>query len=199
MRLLQGRFNPVASPYGWHDDNGSPGAEYTITRGNNVYASEDIDDDNQPGYSPDGGAGLVFDFVKPNTQNTADWLDASITNLFYMNNIMHDVYYQYGFDEQSGNFQANNYGNGGADGDEVNAQAQDGSGLNNANFGTPPDGGNPRMQMSIWDQAATPRMFYVDNPQSIAGRYESGAADFEIRCAKYTIEWKLVIAYDNRK
>jgi hypothetical protein len=27
-----------------------------------------------------------------------------------MNNIMHDVWYQYGFDEASGNFQANNYG-----------------------------------------------------------------------------------------
>ena len=41
-----------------------------------------------------------------------------------------------------------NYGrarNGG--GDPVNADAQDGSGLNNANFATPPDGQSPRMQM----------------------------------------------------
>jgi hypothetical protein len=33
------------------------------------------------------------------------YIDAN-TNLFYMNNIMHDVWYQYGFDEASGNFQA---------------------------------------------------------------------------------------------
>jgi hypothetical protein len=27
----------------------------------------------------------------------------------YMNNIMHDVWYQYGFNEANGNFQENNY------------------------------------------------------------------------------------------
>jgi hypothetical protein len=30
----------VASPYGWHDTNGVTGAEYTITRGNNVWAKD---------------------------------------------------------------------------------------------------------------------------------------------------------------
>ncbi len=64
----------------------------------------------------------------------------AITNLFYMNNMMHDIWYQYGFDEASGNFQENNYSNGGLVGDSVFADAQDGGGLNNANFGTPPDG-----------------------------------------------------------
>jgi len=48
---------------------------------------------------------------------------------------MHDVWYQYGFNEASGNFQENNYGNGGAGSDSVNADAQDGSGTNNANHG----------------------------------------------------------------
>ena len=43
--------------------------------------------------------------------------------------------YQYGFDEASGNFQENNYGNGGAGSDYVNAEAQDGSGTCNANYG----------------------------------------------------------------
>ena len=33
--------------------------------------------------------------------------------------------------------------------DSVNAEAQDGSGTCNANFGTPPDGSNPTMQMYI--------------------------------------------------
>ena len=57
--------------------------------------------------------------------------------------------YQYGFDEASGNFQENNYGNGGAGSDYVNAEAQDGSGTCNANMGTPADGGNPTMQMYV--------------------------------------------------
>ena len=57
--------------------------------------------------------------------------------------------YRYGFTEAAGNFQVNNYGNGGLGGDAVNAEAQDGGGTNNANFGTPPDGTQPRMQMYV--------------------------------------------------
>src|SRR5690554_8024788 len=45
--------NLSASPYGWHDTNGQPGVEFTTTRGNNVYASEDRNANNQLGYSPD--------------------------------------------------------------------------------------------------------------------------------------------------
>ena len=54
-----------------------------------------------------------------------------------MNNLLHDVHYHYGFDEAAGNFQVNNYGHGGLGGDPVQADAQDGSGINNANFATP--------------------------------------------------------------
>ena len=43
---------------------------------------------------------------------------------------MHDVWYNYGFNEANGNFQQNNYGRGGAASDYVNADAQDGSGTN---------------------------------------------------------------------
>ena len=57
-----------------------------------------------------------------------------MTNLFYWNNLFHDVLYRYGFDEASGNFQANNYGRGGLGGDYVRAEAADGAGTNNANF-----------------------------------------------------------------
>jgi hypothetical protein len=49
---------------------------------------------------------------------------AATTNLFY-SNVMYDVWYQYGFNE-NGNFQENNE-RGGAGGDYVNAEAQDGS------------------------------------------------------------------------
>ncbi len=139
--------NAIASPYGWHDTNGSNGAEYTITRGNNVHAYED---GNNPGFSPNGGSALTFDFPLNTTYSSSNQSESAvITNLFYWNNIIHDVMYQYGFDEASGNFQQNNYGNGGSGNDYVQAEAQDGSGTCNANFGTPGDGSRPRMQMYV--------------------------------------------------
>ena len=136
-----------ASPFGWHDTNGAAGAEFTDTRGNNVNAQEDKDANNTGGTRPDGGAGLLFDFPFNPGQSAQANESAAVVNLFYWNNVIHDVLYNYGFDEVSGNFQNNNYGNGGAGADQVEADALDGSGTNNANFQTPPDGTPGRMQM----------------------------------------------------
>jgi hypothetical protein len=172
--LLTAPHNVIASPFGWHDTDGVAGPEYTITRGNNVYVQLDEDNDNGTfGYSPDGGSTLNFNFPLDMEGETADtYKDASVTNLFYVNNVMHDIWYQYGFDEASGNFQANNYGRGAAlafpptDGDEVIADGQDGSGKNNANFATPRDGTNPRMQMFLW---SNPEL--IINTGSLIGKY----------------------------
>ncbi len=133
--------NATASPFGWHDTNGVAGPEFTVTTGNNVDAHKGSD-------RPDGTASLIFDFPIDLNQNPASNTAPYITNLFYWNNIVHDVLYQYGFDEVSGNFQENNYGNGGAGSDSVNANAQ-ASGNCNANFGTPADGSNPTMNMFL--------------------------------------------------
>lgn len=73
------------------------------------------------------------------------------------NNYIHDIFYQYGFDEPSGNFQENNFGRGGAQNDAVQANAQDGAGTNNANFATPVDGQRPRMRMYVWTTATPNR------------------------------------------
>ncbi len=140
----------LASPFGWHDLDGIEGAEQTITAGNNVYASDDIANTNTAGSSPDGGDSLVFDYPYDVEGLSTDNLNAAITNLFVWNNYMHDVTYHYGFDEESGNFQSNNYGRGGLGDDNVIAEAQDGSKTNNADFATPPDGSNGRMQMYLW-------------------------------------------------
>ncbi|MDH4474642.1 MAG: T9SS-dependent M36 family metallopeptidase [Fluviicola sp.] len=168
----------IASPFGWHDDNGVAGDEYTITRGNNVYASDDINDDDIPGYSPDGGGANDFDFPYDSLLGVQGNLDAVITNLFYMNNMMHDIWYQYGFDEPSGNFQTLNYSGDGLGNDVVFADAQDGSGTNNANFGTPPEGESPRMQMYLWTEANVPDLLTVNDPSGIAGSYTSSTAGF---------------------
>ena len=142
---------PNASPFGWHDTDGVAGPELTITSGNNVFAYEDRDGNGIPGFSPDGGPNLIFDHpIDLAIENPVMYTDVAVTNLFYMNNIIHDVLYQYGFDEVAGNFQENNYGNGGAGSDPVNAEAQSGADIGNANnafMGTPPDGFNPTMMM----------------------------------------------------
>lgn len=178
-QLITNPHNTNASPYGWHDVNGVAGNEFTTTRGNNAYAYDDVDADNTPGASPDGGAGLLFDFPYGGTGVQAStYLPAATTNLFYMNNMMHDVWYQYGFNEVNGNFQKNNYNKGGTSsfqGDAVNAEAQDGGGVapnvNNANFSTPIDGQKPRMQMFLWNLGPQPKYLTINSPSSIAGDY----------------------------
>ena len=70
--LITDPADPVASPYGWHDTDGVPGAEYTITRGNNVHAYQDIFNLNQSvGGEPDGGPNLDFDFPLDLTERFA--------------------------------------------------------------------------------------------------------------------------------
>ena len=154
--LVQNPADPSASPLGWHDTNGAAGPEFTVTRGNNVHAYADRDNNNVPdlGSDPDGGASLTFDFALDLTKRPLDSQAAMVTNLFYWNNVIHDVTHNYGFDEASGNFQVSNYGKGGLGNDDVRAEAQDGSGRNNANFGTGVEGTRPRMQMFEWRSSA---------------------------------------------
>lgn len=142
----------------------------TVTTGNNVEAYLDSDANNAP--DNNNGAGLsvghasaanqdfTFPFsttVDPRTQQAA-----VVTNLFYFNNVMHDFSYNLGFTETSRNFQVNNFGRGGTGNDSVRAEAQDGSGTNNANFATPPDGSRPRMQQYLFTSPNPDRDSSVD-------------------------------------
>lgn len=83
----------------------------------------------------DGGVALLFDFPYNATKEPSTYVDAAVTNLFYWNNMIHDLFYMYGFDEVAGNFQQSNGDKGGAGGDAVIANAQDGSGYNNGKRG----------------------------------------------------------------
>lgn len=151
--LITTAGDPTASPMGWHDDGL---LKYTISRGNNVYAYQD------PGPASTGIPSigglfpwqtLKFDFSLNLSLPPIAYRDAAITNLFYWNNLIHDVFYHYGFDEAAGNFQWDNMNRGGAGLDAVLAEAQDGSGVDNANFLTLPDGLPGRMQMFLWTTA----------------------------------------------
>lgn len=179
--IVESPSNPIASPYGWHDTNGQDGAEYTITRGNNAHAYLDWNGTNSPtSPEPNGGADLIFDFLHDDDFEPIDQPDAATVNLFYVNNMVHDFTYNYGFNEAAGNFQENNYGNGGSASDYVRAEAQDNLNdetvVNNANFSTPPDGGNPRMQMFVWNRDRASRVLRVDEPMSLSGTYNSSPA-----------------------
>ncbi len=142
--------NVLSSPDGWHDINGNT---YTVTKGNNVdvYIDDDNTDSPTNGNADraNGGADLRFFFPLDTSGDPTLYKKAAVTNLFYWNNVIHDVMYNYGFDEASGNFQETNYSGNGLASDYVNAEVQDGGGTCNAFFNTPVDGINPRMQMYL--------------------------------------------------
>ncbi|MBB4599823.1 hypothetical protein HNQ93_000697 [Hymenobacter luteus] len=188
--------DPAVSPYGWHDVDGKPGADSLRTAGNNVYAYEDRNNRNngttelwRGGYAPKGGPNQIFDAPFSNAVTAAPNanLDAAIINLFYWNNMMHDVMARKGFNEASGNFQATNYSGQGRGGDAVFAEAQDAIiansvSLNNANFSTPAEGRNPRMQMYLWDQNITTAS--VTAPASLAGPIAAAEGVFTRRLSR---------------
>ncbi|WP_343073381.1 myxosortase-dependent M36 family metallopeptidase [Pyxidicoccus fallax] len=155
------------------------GAE--VTRGNNVDAFANItppDGYNQGDIRPTVTAPGVFDRtmlfdIQPNANETQ--ISAATTSLFFMNNWLHDWFYDSGFDEASGNAQVSNYGRGGLEGDAINAQAQDFDGTNNANMRTPSDGAAPRMRMYLFSGVRNARLT-VTAPASIAGNYQVGVA-----------------------
>ncbi len=142
----------------------------TVTTGNNAEAYLDTNADNVPdannstglsnGHAFSSTQNFTFPFsttVDPRTQQAA-----VVTNLFYFNNVMHDFSYNLGFTETARNFQVNNFGRGGTGNDSVRAEAQDGSGTNNANFATPPDGSRPRMQQFLFTSPNPDRDSSVD-------------------------------------
>ncbi len=193
--LIANPENALASQKGWHDANTLTGTtaslKYTYTRGNNVWARTDYGGVNPTttstvstanGYAPDGGAALSFDFPYTGTSAVANtYINAACTNLFYMNNVCHDLWYQYGFNEANGNFQNNNYTTVPgtiSNTDYIYADAQDGSTaatptLNNSNFSSPADGSKGRMQMFLWNVAPTYKPLFVVAPNAIAGNYNS--------------------------
>jgi len=172
--LLSGAGNN-ATTNGWHFDGTT---NYNITRGNNVFAYLDAGDLNAPNATtnwPDTSTtaipSLTFtqspDYtVQPTVPNNKKY---ALNNLFYWNNLMHDMYYQYGFTEATGNYQTDNMGRGGNGNDYVQAEAQDGGGTNNANFSAQVDGVRGRMQMYLWNPG--PLTLVVNAPPAIAGNY----------------------------
>ncbi len=134
------------------------------TLGNNVDAY--VDHTSPSGFHPEEGefrAAITAPATFDHNYNTdleplasQEQSMAATTQLFYDINWLHDYWYDSGFNEAAGNAQEDNFGRGGADGDRLQAQAQDAAltgARNNANMMTPSDGISPVMQMYLW----TPR------------------------------------------
>jgi len=204
--VLLSSANPLYSPVGWQvEQPGVPSGFFAdsyslassgkyLTRGNNVAAYDDnITKTSTSGNvssstnSPDGTSTLTFDFPfdQPKGARDANNLSAGITNLFYWNNMLHDVMMAHGFDEASGNFQYKNLTGLGKGNDFVRAESQDGSGRNNANFSTPADGSSGRMQMYLFDNTAA-NALTITAPSSIAGTYKYANASFGPTLASLT-------------
>ncbi len=141
---------PISTEDAWLADDA------TTTQGNNVNAYVDAiapDGLTNGDYTAETTGDLTFDYSynEDQPEYSLNNRKAAIVNLFYLNNYLHNDYYDHGFDEVSGNAQNDNYGRGGEEGDALRAEVQDNSGMNNANMSTPADGGSPRMQMYLWE------------------------------------------------
>jgi extracellular elastinolytic metalloproteinase len=184
--------HPTGSPYGWHDQNGIPGAETTITFGNNCRSFQDRDGNLIPsGDEPDGGVNLEFNYPFDPGAEPDQYVDFSVVQAFYQTNILHDISYLYGFDEAHGNFQFINYIPVDGEGDYINVHCQYRGDLeaglqgetinrNNANFFSGfQDGDKGRLRTYLWTEEAVnaPRLI-VNSPETIAGGYFSGTAQF---------------------
>ncbi|CUA66938.1 hypothetical protein RSOLAG22IIIB_00388 [Rhizoctonia solani] len=149
--------DPLASPNGWHQngptDTGS-------TSGNNVIAYKL---DPNIGITPQSSRVNNYVYGFNSGSPAADIKNASTVNAFYLGNMMHDLFYHYGFTEAAYNFQNDNYGKGGKGNDPVLISVQDGSRTNNANFVTLPDGQPGQMNMYMWTQTTPPRDGALEN------------------------------------
>jgi extracellular elastinolytic metalloproteinase len=155
-KILVDPYDANASPYTWE---GTASQKYDTTRGNNGIAQANYEGDSQylNDYRP---TSLNKTFVYPLDLTKTDPkanVNASVTQLWYSANMFHDVFYDLGFTEAAGNFQTDVGTKGGVGNDAVILHAQDGSGTNNANFLTPPDGQAGRMRMYIWTQTTPVR------------------------------------------
>lgn len=206
--------NPTYSPYGWQVSQAPTGTfpdSYSLassgkflTRGNNVAAYDDNVNTvsgngnlNSSTNSPDGGSTLNFDFPYDPTKSArdADNVAAGITNLFYWNNMLHDVMMAHGFDEVSGNFQYKNATGLGNGNDFVRAESQDGAARNNANFSTPADGSPGRMQMYLFDKTS-PNTLTVTGAAAGAGTYNFAPVAFGPSLNKKPVAGNLVLVND---
>ncbi|MGD0501006.1 MAG: M36 family metallopeptidase, partial [Bryobacteraceae bacterium] len=173
------RTTPVASdsdPGPWLPSSG------TNSRGNNAWAFFGTVDDAYMGLASfASSASQNFDFPFGDGLSGQDprlFHPAEVTNMFYFVNLAHDYYYSLGFTEAAGNFQADNYGRGGAANDPVLASAE--SLTDNAAFAPTPDGTAPELLLGIFTRGTpflTDDLDFAYDGQAIFHEYGHGVSN----------------------
>ncbi|HET7625968.1 MAG TPA: M36 family metallopeptidase [Verrucomicrobiae bacterium] len=133
-----GAFDSNASPIGWVGEENSP-----RTTGNNAAAFLDRNFDGIPDVPLPVASNRVFNFMLDLSNNPTSYQSASTVQLFYDANLYHDRLYEFGFDEQSGNYQVTNFARGGFERDPVQCLVQAGADVgqtDNSEFLPAPDG-----------------------------------------------------------
>lgn len=140
-------YIPGSSPFGWHDDGVN---QYSDTRGNNIHVIENSDGDDsiKENVYISGGPDMNFVF---NYEGDAETIEgnqsAAAANVFYLTNLLHDIFFELGFTEAYGNFQYENFSGKGKGGDPVYVIISDRKGENNAQMSTPVDGKPPKLRL----------------------------------------------------
>ncbi len=161
-------------------------ADATETKGNNVDAY--TDDDAPDGFSTNDLRAAItapgffdhsIDFAVAPEANDEQKMGA-VTQLFYTTNWLANWWYDSGFDEAAGNAQQDNYGRGGADGDPLHAEAQDGAPnqRDNSNMSVQYDGASPRMQMFVWSGKTQVSLSVQSQDPSANGLFQSTGATY---------------------
>ena len=152
------------------------------TSGPNVIAYLDSDNDDtletgeQPPLSSTSPDQFHYDVdFNEEPEATFENRSAAVVNLFYQNNILHDVLASHGFTPAFGNFEGD---------DPVLAEAHDGEGMNNANFATEVDGTSSRMQMYLWNLTPNGSTLKRD-----------GSLDYDIIAHEYGhgLTWRMIL------
>ena len=160
--ILNDPIDPLASPMGW--------LLGTQTSGPNAIAGSDRDGDGTPGLI-DGGSSLSFDFPLDLNQPPSANRNAIGANLFYWVNLLHDVFYHFGFTETDGNFQGD---------DPVIAVFQ--TGADHGVFNQPGsvvatiDGTSPILRLYEWHWLHANRLTVTPAPNTFYRGYASDAA-----------------------
>jgi len=135
------------SPLGWHNDDDET---YTDTRGNNCIVVENSDGDDKfnDGKPVSGGIRLKFEFSYNADKKTVEENQkAAASNVFYIINLLHDIYYKLGFTEGYGNFQYTNFSGEGQGKDPVVVVVSDRKMTNNAQMIVDVDGIAPILRL----------------------------------------------------
>jgi Zn-dependent metalloprotease len=164
----------------WVDDR--------TTDGNNAISYHDLDDTNTVGYQPQtpdntDSAYQHFNYTYTDAINTSGGTDvttdrdAVITQAFYYVNMLHDYYYNLGFDEVSRNFQDDNFGRGGLENDRVLVEVDNGFNNGdccNAFMDSNNDGTNGRLTLRVGLQPDNLDMHRAMNGDTVTHEFGHG-------------------------